>query len=517
MYSSAVLLVLDGYGIGASDHTNPLRVARTPNLNYIKQNFRAGTLQASGIAVGLPWGETGNSEVGHLTLGAGKILYQHYPRITLSIRNKTFFKNTALLAAFAHAKKNNSAINLIGLLTEGHVHASFDHLEALITAAKEYGVTNLNIHVITDGKDSAPYSAIALIERIKKVCASQNLGHIGSISGRYYALDRDKHYDRTERAYKAMTGQGIKVNSAEDWVKEAYGKKLTDEFIEPRVIDDTHVVRKNEAIIFFNFREDSIRQIAESFIAPNAATPNIHPIENLYIVTFTKYTSKFNVPVAFPEDHVECPLGKILSDEGKTQIRIAETEKYAHITYFFNGLREEPFPNEYRILIPSQNIARHDEHPEMQAVEIASRVAHAVEERAATFILANIANADMIAHTGNWDAALKTMEVVDEAVRKIFDACMAQKVPLLITGDHGNIEQMVDPLTGVIETKHNLSPVPCYLVHENFVSVKNEAETTATEKENTGVLSDIAPTILKLLGIAKPDAMTGSDIMNDLR
>ncbi len=516
MKRTIVLAILDGWGIGHHDSTNPINLANPVNINYIKRNYLAGALQASGIAVGLPWGEEGNSEVGHLTIGAGKIIYQHYPRISLAIKNGDFFQNKVLKSAFNHAIKNNSGVNLIGLLTEGNVHASFEHLEALIKYAKLAGVTKLNIHIETDGKDSSQKSAPNLIKKLQAVIKENTLGVLASISGRFYALDRDDHYDRTERAYVAMTGQAPKAENIETWLEQNYKKNLDDQFIEPATLLPENCIKENDAIIFFDFREDSVRQLAEAFILPDFDKFSVIKNTNLKIVTFTQYTTKFNCAVAFPQDVIEKPIGAVLAENNKIQLRITETEKYAHITYFFNGLHESPYQNEYRVLIPSQNIARHDEHPEMMALEITSRAIQAIEEHSTDFILINYANADLIAHTGNFEAGIKAINILDQQIRRLLDCALANDAILIITSDHGNIEQMADPITGLPETKHNLSPVPIYIVGREFVSIKTDVQVAKTETEIIGVLSDIAPTILEITGLPQPPQMTGESLLRSL-
>lgn len=504
MRRTIVLLVLDGWGIGAHDKTNPIFIAEPPNINYLRANYRAGTLQASGIAVGLPWGEEGNSEVGHLTIGAGKVIYQHYPRISIAIRNRSFFKNAPLKAAFDLALKNQTAVNCIGLLTAGNVHASMEHVEALIQYARLAGVKKLNIHPVLDGKDSPRRSAGALVKKLQTIIEREKIGGVGSIGGRYYGLDRDLHLDRTKKMFDAITGaSATRASSIDAWLQKNYANKLEDEFIEPAIVDPSHVMQKNDSVIFWDFREDSIRQLAE--MSQNAG---------FSITTFTEYAEKLKAAVAFPEERVEASLGKTLADHGKLQLRIAETEKYAHVTYFFNGLEETPNKNEYRVLIPSQNVARHDEHPETRAAEISARVVQSIQENGADFILANLANADMIAHTGNFDATRAAIGAVDRAVRRIYDACRAGDAILIMTADHGNAEQLVDPLTGVPETRHNPSPVPCYLIAKEFISVKNNLDAAKTEEVAVGTLADIAPTILELMNIPIPESMTGTSLVN---
>lgn len=511
MSKKIILTILDGWGIGPKNETNPIHVQGTPNLDYVKQNFLMGSLQASGISIGLPWNEEGNSEVGHLTIGAGKVLYQHYPRITLAIRDGSFAKNKALLDSFAHAKNNSSALNLIGLLTEGNIHASFEHLVALILLAKENSVPKINLHIITDGKDSVPKSALALMEKLKS--RTGDIWALGSIGGRYYGLDRDNHWDRTQLAYEAITGTGATGKTVEQVIQEAYGRSLTDQHIEPHTISAESCVKDNDAVIFFDFREDGIRQIASAFLAPNFPQFPIKQFSNLYITTLTRYLDIFTAPVAFPAESIDMPLGRVLSENGKNQLRIAETEKYAHVTYFFNGYKEQPFPNEYRILVPSEKVVSHAEKPKMQAEEITARVTEAIKEKSFDFIVANYANGDMIAHTGNYDAAKIAVQTIDESVGALIRAALENDAVLIITADHGNTEIMINPRTGEATTTHDPSPVPFYLIGNSFARPKNQGEINLIESQTIGILADIAPTILELMEIPKPKEMTGQSLL----
>lgn len=513
-----VLIVLDGWGIGRKDHSNPLYVLKPGYISEVKKRYFSGALQSSGIAVGLPWEEEGNSEVGHLTLGAGKIIYQHYPRITLAIQRGDFFKNKVLLDLLAHVKATGGALHLAGLLTEGNVHASLEHLSALIKIAKAAGVSELYLDLFSDGKDSGPRSLRELLEKVEKLAKEAGIGSISTISGRYYALDRDDHWDRTRRTYEAMTGKGTMVENARERIAWYYGRGLTDEFIEPMRVGSTpHSIKDGDALFFFDFREDSIRQLAASFTLKEFGKFTTQPFKNLAVATMTRYSEKLDAPVAFPSETVEAPLGKVLSDRGITQLRIAETEKYAHVTFFFNGYREKPFANEYRVLVPSRSVARHDEAPEMMAKEISTRVVEAVSDGGFGFILANFANPDMIAHTGNYDAALQAISAVDKEISRVAEACLERDVPLAITSDHGNIERMLDPYTGRPETKHDPNPVPFYLIGRQFERRKTDWEAEMIEENPIGILSDVAPTILEIMGFPKPPEMTGESLLKLLR
>lgn len=518
MKRTVILVILDGWGIGAADESNPIHITNPKSINYLKANFPAGTLQASGISVGLPWGEEGNSEVGHLNLGAGKIIYQRYPRISLAIRDGSFYKNQALKKAFEHAKKHNSSINLIGLLSGGNVHSSLEHLKALIKFAEQENIPKINLHLFTDGRDSPPHSALELLAQLPKENPLTGSGYkLASLSGRFYAMDRESYWERVQRAYKVLIGQGETTENVESHIKKVYERKLTDEFIEPIGIGpENRGIKDNDALIFFNFREDRIRELAEVFINEDFKIFPKKSFKNLYITTMTQYRDDFNVPVVFPPEKIETCLGKVLAEYNKSQFRIAETQKYPHITYFFNGLREEPFKNEYRALIPSKIIWHQEEHPEMMAPEITIRAVESIGENIFDFILINYANPDIIAHTGNYDACLKAVKVIDEQINKIVKSALEHNDFLIITSDHGNIERVIYSETGRPETQHNISPVPIYLVAKEFQRSKTEAEIRRSEKENVGILADVAPTILELMDIDKPKEMTGQSLLRFL-
>ena len=521
MKRSLVLVILDGWGIGLRHTSNPIYVVQPPHINAIRHTYLAGSLQASGIAVGLPWGEVGNSEVGHLTIGAGKVIYQHYPRITLAIERGLFAKNAILTQAFDGATAQKKTVHLIGLLSRGNVHASFDHIEALLCMARERSAENIALHLFTDGKDGPPQSFLELLERLKTMMKTYDGGRIASISGRYYAMDRDNRWDRTEKAYRAMTGEASLVGSerCDEYVEGQYAQMLSDEFIEPVTVTPELAVKDGDTLIFFNFREDSIRQIAESFASKNFSRfprTTIDP-ETLTIVTFTHYADSIPARVAFPSETITAPLGKVLSDKGKIQLRVAETKKYAHVTYFFNGLEESPFKNEHRVLVNSKNVARDDDAPEMMAHEITTRVVNAVENGGFDVIIANYANADMIAHTGNYEAAKTAVTVIDEEIGALTESILSNNAILMITADHGNVERMFNPGTGMPETQHDPSPVPLYLIGKEFERAKDDRTVEEIERGTIGILSDVAPTILELMDLQKPIEMTGRSLLSSLR
>lgn len=511
-----VLIVLDGWGIGHSDDSNPIYIRNPKNIKYIKENFPIGSLQASGIAVGLPWGEEGNSEVGHLTIGAGKTIYQHYPRITMALQSGDFEKNKAILNAINSSLEKKTALHILGLLGGGIVHSSIDHLIALMHLAKKKGVQNLNLHLFADGKDSAPRSVEIYLNKIQKIIDETKIGRIASLIGRYYAMDRDERWELIERTYDILIGKAVPAKkTAKEIIKNTYDKGLNDDFIEPSLLIPEGAIKNNDSVIFFDYREDSIKEICQTLADANF---NHFPIQklDLTITTFTNYSSKIKTQVAFPPEEIIDSLGKIISDNNLIQLRLAETEKYPHATYFFNGLKETPFTNEYRVIIPSRKTAHHDEAPEMMSKEITNRLIQAIEGQGFDFIFVNFANSDVIAHSGNYDAALKVVDIVDEQIGKIINLCLEKDITLIITADHGNLEVMIDIATSRVETKHDPSPVPIYLIDKRYKRTNNTQSIKQKETQSLGSLADIAPTILEIMNIKKPESMTGQSLLKDL-
>lgn len=507
------LVILDGWGIGRSDESNPIFGANLENIRFIESNFPMGGLQASGVSIGMPWDEEGNSEIGHLTLGAGRVFYQHYPRISLSIEDGSFFKKSALLSAFEHANKNSSAVHIVGLVGEGIVHSATRHLYALLDVAKQNNCEKVFLHLFTDGRDSAPKSSKEIIKNITEYLKEVGVGSIASVSGRHYAMDRDNHWDRTEKTYNILTEPKV-FETIEHGTEKSYKEGLNDEFIEPFAVkENAHPIQDNDAIIFFNFREDRMRQLVRAFVDPDFSSFSINPLKNIFVATMTQYDETLPVnAVVFKRELVENPIGKVISDNNKTQLHIAETEKYAHVTYFFNGLREDPFPNEYRILIPSKNIIHQEDNPEMMATAITDRAVLAMNEGGFDFILINYANPDIMAHTGNYDATRKAVEVVDREIGRLMRSTLEGNHVLIITSDHGNAECVINLHTGEKETKHNSSPVPLYVVAKEYAKKRNPPLHIPT----IGLLSDVAPTILALMNIPKPKEMNGENLLNQL-
>jgi 2,3-bisphosphoglycerate-independent phosphoglycerate mutase len=511
MRHTLVLAILDGWGIGSPDQGNPIHAAAPETIRLMESRYAAGALQASGIAVGLPWEEEGNSEVGHLTIGAGRVIYQHFPRISLAIQSGAFFKNEALRGAFAHAKKEKSAVHLVGLLTAGNVHASLTHLYALIEMAKRESCPTLYLQLITDGRDSPPESAGTLVSKVQEKLRAAGIGEVTSVVGRYYAMNRDEHWDRTKEAYDLLT-KGTSVRPLGEALTRAYRKNLNDEFVEPAVVGSPHPIEDGDAVIFFNFREDSMRQLTEAFVDPKFNRFPRKPLARLSVTTMTNYHESFKVPVAFPRESVAWPLGRVVAEAGKTQLRVAETQKYAHVTYFLNGLRDEPFPGEYRVLIPSLEVTRPEERPEMMAHTITDRVLAALQEGIYDLIVLNYANADIIAHTGNYDATVAAVKVVDAELNRLLQAILAGDHVLVVTSDHGNAESVMDLRTGERETRHNANPVPFYLVGNAFA----RAESTPPRRlPVVGLLADVAPTILELMHLHAPEEMTGESLLRE--
>lgn len=505
---TTVLIILDGWGIGRDDASNPVYVAKPQSFAWLHDNYPVTSLQASGIAVGLPWGEVGNSEVGHLTLGAGKVLYQYYPRITMAIHDGTFFENKILKDACTHACASGCAINFAGLLTDANVHASLDHVKALIKMAEQEKVPKINLHLFADAKDSPPHT----VEKFLKEIPRQ---YLASLMGRYYAMDRQGNWQLTEAAYKTMTGQfGPVVDDPIPSIEANYGQGVTEEYLPPMRFADDKKIQDGDALFFFNYREDSIRQLASSFITKPFDKFATLDFRNLYVATMSHYDDAFDVPVAFPADTVQNPIGKVISDRNLTQLRLAESYKYAHVTYFFNGLREAPFPNEYRTLIPSNEGMHPENHPEMMAKPITDRLIEAMENRAFDFILVNYANPDTIGHTANYNAGVEAVRVIDHEIGRVLRAAESSGALVAITGDHGNIEEMINPMTGLPESQHDPSPVPFYLIGEEFKGKRSGNQDSLTT-ETAGSLADVAPTLLQAMHIPKPAEMTGDSFLDE--
>ena len=502
-----VLMVLDGYGLNDRTEGNAIALANTPVMDRLMKECPFVKGQASGLAVGLPDGQMGNSEVGHMNIGAGRIIYQDLTRITKAIEDGDFFENKALLAAMDNCKKNDSDLHLWGLLSDGGVHSHITHLYGLLEMAKKQGLSKVYVHAFLDGRDTPPASGKEFIEELEKKMKEIGVGKIASLSGRYYAMDRDNNWDRVQKAYDSLTkGEGVQAEDAVKAMEDSYAKDVTDEFVLPTVITENgkpvSVVKENDSVIFFNFRPDRAREMTRAF-CDDKFTGFDRPFIKTTFVCFKDYDETIpNKLIAFEKEHIVNTFGEYLAKCGKTQLRLAETEKYAHVTFFFNGGEEKQYEGEDRILVPSPKVETYDMKPEMSAYEVTEKVIEAINSKKYNCIILNYANPDMVGHTGNLPAAIKAIETIDECVGKVVEAINAQKANLLITADHGNAEQMIDYKTGEPHTAHTTNLVPLVLVSEK-----------ETVKLKEGKLADLAPTILDLMGIEKPEEMTGESLI----
>jgi 2,3-bisphosphoglycerate-independent phosphoglycerate mutase len=516
------LIVLDGWGINPAFEGNAIAQANTSTTSKLQRYYPQTLLQASGISVGLPWGEVGNSEVGHLTLGSGRVIYQSLPRITLSIQNGSFFKNEAFLGAINNVQKNKSALHIMGLASNGGVHSSLSHLYALLELAKSNKVEKIFLHLFLDGRDAPPKSGIKIIEDIEMRLKDYKNSRIASLCGRYFAMDRNDNWDRVEKAYNLLAqGVGDKEKDAKEAIQKAYQANVTDEFLKPTIIEndkgEADVVKEKDSLIFFNFREDRARQLTKSFVLPAFSKFKRQKyLLDLEFVSMIQYEDNLPLKIAFPPEKVSRCLGEIISQQGLNQLRIAETEKYAHVTYFFNGGREDPFPGEERILIPSQSVSTYDKAPEMSAFPITERVIKELGTGKYSFVLINYANPDMVGHTGNLKAAISAVEIVDRCIGKLIPEVLKLGGSLFITADHGNVEEIINPRTGDIDTEHSTSPVPLWYVTPNNQRQKSESQIARERSDVRGLLSDIAPSILSSMNIKIPPEMTGQNLLDIL-
>ncbi len=513
-----VLVILDGWGYSSQKLGNALRTAATPNLDLLEANYPALLLQASARAVGLQWGEPGNSEVGHLTIGAGRTVFQYDPRIAQAIQSGEFFKNPALTGAMDHAVKNGSSLHLSGLLGSGTVHSRLDHLLTLMDMAKQRGVTKLFLHLLADGKDSGLQEAPSVIQKVQNHIAGVGLGTIATVIGRYYGMDRDNNWDRTQAAYDLMTsGKGQTAGDIAAALQEHYRQGLTDTKMAAIVADPTGLIQDKDAVIFFNFREDSMRQISRSFVDPKFDKFPHKDFSDLWITLMTQYLEEpdLQLNVAFPLPVVKNGLAETLSTSGKRQLHVAETEKFAHTTYFFNCLHNEPYPGESDILIESHK--KHPEHPEMRSREVAEKLAEELNKDGFDFGVINLSNADIISHLGILELAIQGAAAVDEALGLVRQAVAAKDGIMLVTADHGNAESLVYRGTGEMETKHNLNPVPFFIVAKEYERPRTPEELAYSFSDPSGLLSDIAPTVLELMQVPIPPEMTGTSLLPLLR
>ena len=501
---TVMLVIMDGFGCSDVRANNAVAQASLKVLPKLWQTYPHSYLEASGEAVGLPQGQIGNSEVGHLNIGAGRIVYQALTKITKDIESGAFFKKEALAGAMENAKQHGTALHLMGLVSPGGVHSSEKHLYGLLEMAKQYGLQDVYIHAFLDGRDVLPRSAGAYLQELEDECHRLGVGRIATISGRYYAMDRDKRWDRVEKAYKAVAlGEGETASDAQTCLENSYSAGVSDEFVVPTVLCHKPIA-DGDSVVFFNFRPDRARQLTEAFVSPDFTGFTRPQKLNLYFATMTRYEDSLPVHVVYDKETIVNTLGEVLSKAGKKQLRIAETEKYAHVTYFFNGGNETPYAGEDRILVPSPKVATYDLQPEMNAPIVTDKVVDQIQAGTYDLIVLNFANADMVGHTGVFEAAVKAVETVDTCVGRIVEALQTVQGQLLIIADHGNAERMADPETGSPYTAHTTNHVPCILVSREHQH----------DHLHDGVLADVAPTLLRLLGMSQPAEMTGTDLLD---
>lgn len=541
-----VLMILDGWGLAPPGPGNAIDLASTPNMHRLMASYPHTELEASGQAVGLPRGEDGNTETGHLNIGAGIIVYQALERINMSIAEGSFFQNEILNGAIDHAESNNSNVHLMGLIGAGGVHSDIEHLFALIQLARRRTFTRVFLHLFTDGRDSPTTAAKTYISEIKRVMDNEKVGQIASVMGRYWAMDRDQRWERTKRAYEALTlGVGNHVERIEDAIDQSYSKGKTDEFIEPTLLTKNNepvaLIKENDSVIFFNFRIDRPRQLSKAFVFDEFEKANLtydfdphrvkyeksheqkNPltsamtfdrkvkISNLYFATMTEYSKALTeqgAKTAFPPIPVNEPLGKVVSENGLKQLRITESEKERFVTFYFNGLREAPFKNEDRIIIPSPSVPTYDQKPEMSSDLVTSTVLEKLKANEYSLTVLNFPNADMVGHTGNIGPAVKAIETLDDCIGKIANYVHAYDGLALITADHGNAEEMINKETGEIDTEHSINRVPFIAVSKRLLG--------GTKSLPSGILADIAPTILSVMNLPIPSSMTGRNLLEGI-
>ncbi len=496
-------MILDGWGIGNHSKSDAIYSARPEYWKYLIESYPHSELQASGENVGLPDGQMGNSEVGHLNIGAGRVVYQDLVKINKACADKSILKNPEIVSAFTYAKENGKSLHLMGLTSTGGVHSSFEHIEALCDIAKEYGLENVYLHCFMDGRDTDPRSGKGFIERLTDHCKN-SAGVIASIIGRYYAMDRDKRWDRVKVAYDLLVkGEGKQATDMVKAMQESYDEDVTDEFIKPinnSTVDGT--IKPGDAVVFFNYRNDRAKELTVVLTQHDMPQEGMTTLPGLQYYCMTPYDASFTgVHILFPKENVQNTIGEYLSKEHKSQLHIAETEKYAHVTFFFNGGREAAFEGEDRILVPSPKVATYDLKPEMSAYEVKDKLVEAIKSEKYDFIVVNFANGDMVGHTGVYEAIEKAVKAVDECVRDTVEAAKAADYEVIIIADHGNADHAINA-DGTPNTAHSLNPVPCvYVTADKSATVEN------------GILADVAPTILHIMGITQPAEMTGRNLV----
>ncbi len=520
-YRPVALIILDGWGVAEPYAGNAITSALTPFYDSLIERYHTFLLQASGEAVGLPRGEIGSSEVGHMNIGAGTIVLNELSEINSHITDGTFFKNHVLEEAFSHAQKNGGTLHVMGLMSDGGVHSHIEHFFALLEFAhRRKQAVPICVHAFLDGRDVGYNTAQTYLRRVEDALMRSGSGRIGTIMGRFWAMDRDRHWDRTAAAYEAIVkGNSQKqYSSVQQAISEYYQQGIFDEDIPPTVISDnseqSHCVKKGDAVIFFNFRPDRARQLTAALVSPSFEGFSRSLVPDLFVATFTRYDDDIPAHVVFPQKKIAYPLARVISEAGLTQLHIAETEKYAHVTYFIDGGNEEGFLGEEKVLIQSPSVSSYDKKPEMSAGEITDRVVSALEKRAYDVYVINYANADMVGHTGNLQATMRAISFLDSCFKRVFDAVLSQGGAVVMTADHGNAEMMIDARSGVHLKEHSANPVPCIIAGKTW---EVQGLVSGREKVHTlvpaGVLADVAPTVLKILGLEKPETMTGRSLI----
>jgi 2,3-bisphosphoglycerate-independent phosphoglycerate mutase len=498
-----MLIIMDGWGIGQVPASDAILAANTPFTDHLYHAYPHTTLTTCGEDVGLPAGQMGNSEVGHLNLGAGRIVYQELQRINVAIKNGTFQQNKILLQAITQARDTQKSLHLIGLVSDGGVHSHLNHLKAIIDCCAQHELQNVFVHAFTDGRDCDPKSGLGFLKDLDNYLTTKT-GKIASVSGRYYAMDRDNRWERIQLAYNALVrGKGPTAHSAVEVIEKNYAQNITDEFIPPTVLVTENnqplaTIQDGDVVICFNFRTDRCREITQALTQHDFPAQDMHPLQ-LHYTTMTEYDKTFkNVHVIFETDNLHNTLGEVIEKAGRTQIRIAETEKYPHVSFFFSGGREKPFTGENRIMIPSPKVATYDLQPEMSAAAVTDAIVQEINKESADFICLNFANADMVGHTGVWAAAIKAAETVDQCVEKVVTAALAHHYTVFLTADHGNSDYLINA-DGTPNTAHTLNPVPLFVIDKNWKPTLQ-----------AGKLADLAPTLLNRMNIPVPSEMTGT-------
>lgn len=525
-YRPVVLMILDGYGFSPEEEGNAVRAAKQPNMDRYMREYPFAAITTAGIEVGLPWGEMGNSETGHQNIGSGRVVYQPLPRITLSIQNKSFFTNPAFVAAIEHVKKNpGAALHTMGMLSNGGIHSHIEHQLALVELASQAGIGDrLYVHAFLDGRDSPPDSAGNFVKQLSDHMKNVGAGKLASMIGRYYAMDRNNNWDRTQAAYDLMVhGKGQPFTDWQEALKWSFKNQDTKSYeVSPGLVmmendKPVRTIKDGDAIIIYNFREDRSVQLAAALTKPGFKEFKTEPFKKVVVATMTDLGENVSSEVAFPKEEIEYPLGRILSENKLKQLRIAESEKFAHVTYFFNGGREKPYTGEERISIPSLNVPDYAAKPEMSAAAIADQVVKEIEAAKFDVIIMNFANADMVGHTGNVPATIKALEILDEHIGRVVTAALAAGGAVLLTCDHGNAEEKKNQITNERSTDHTINPVPLiFIAPDNQHPPRSDDELFQAQLTPIGILADVAPTLLTILNIKPPEQMTAQNLLQSL-